>query len=124
MLYICSFFVLFPIIDLKKRKLSVKKFVHKLEDTVIKTCLDLNIDVFRKKGLTGVFTKEGKIGFIGLRVSRFITMHGLSLNVNVEKKYFSYINPCGISTDVVNITDYKNIDINIVKKLLLKNLSI
>ena len=114
--------VVYPIIDLRKRKLLIKNFVFKLEEAMINTCKNFGINAFRKEKLTGVFTKDGKIGFIGLRVSRFITMHGFSLNVNVEKKYFSYINPCGISTEVVNITDYKSVSLEEVKKILLKNL--
>jgi len=114
--------VVYPIMDLRMKKLSVKNLVYKLEEAIIKTCRHFNIDVFRKEKLTGIFTKEGKIGFIGLRVSKFITMHGLSLNVNVDKKYFSYINPCGISTEVVNISDYEKANVKKVKQLLLKNI--
>lgn len=114
--------VVYQIMDLRIKKLSVKNFVHRLEEAIIKTCKYFNVDAFRKEKLTGVFTKEGKIGFIGLRVSKFITMHGLSLNVNVDKKYFSYINLCGISTEVINISDYKNVNFDEVKQLLLKNI--
>ena len=114
--------VVYPIMDLRMKKLSVKNLVYKLEEAIIKTCRHFNIDVFRKEKLTGIFTKEGKIGFIGLRVSKFITMHGLSLNINVDKKYFSYINPCGISTEVVNISDYEKANVKKVKQLLLKNI--
>ena len=114
--------VVYPIVDLRRKKLSVKNFVYRLEQAIIKTCEYFDVRAFRKANLTGVFTKEGKIGFIGIRVSKFITMHGLSLNVDTDKKYFSYINPCGISTKVVNINDYKKVDIAKVKLILVKNI--
>jgi len=114
--------VVYPIVDLRRKRLSVKKFVFKLEEAIIQTCKYFGVNAFRKEGLTGVFTEDGKIGFIGIRVSRFITMHGLSLNVDVNKNYFSYINPCGISTNIVNISDYKKVNTSEVKKVLLKKI--
>lgn len=114
--------VIYPILDLRHYNLSVKDYVYTLEEIILDTCRRYGINAFRKKGYPGVFTKEGKIGFVGVRVSRYITIHGASLNVNVDKKYFSYINPCGINTPVVNISDYININLSEVKEKLKANI--
>jgi lipoyl(octanoyl) transferase len=111
--------VIYPVIDLRNYKLSVKDYVNILEEIIIKTCSDFKIKAFRKKGYPGVFTEEGKIGFVGVRVSSYITFHGASLNVSVDKKYFQYINPCGINTPIVNMNDYTKADINNVKNKII-----
>ena len=116
--------VVYPIINLKNYRLSVKEYVNTLEEAIIRTCLSFGVNTFRKKGFPGVFTKEGKIGFVGVKISNYITFHGASLNVSVDKKYFEYINPCGIGTPVVNLSDYTKTDINDVKKTFMTYLKV
>ena len=84
------------IIDLKKMRLGVKSYVKKIESLLIVTLDDFNIDAHIKEGKPGVWVNNKKIGSIGIRVSRGITTHGFSLNVNTDMKYFSNIISCGI----------------------------
>lgn len=90
----------YPIIDLDKFQMGVKEYVHKLEESIILTLKDFNIESSRLDGATGVWLDVGtpkarKICAIGVRVSRSVTMHGFAFNVNTDLQYFSYINPCG-----------------------------
>ena len=86
----------YPIIDLKKMKLGVKSYVKKIESLLIATLHDYKVDAHINEGQPGVWVNNKKIGSIGIRVSRGITTHGFSLNVNTDMKYFSNIISCGI----------------------------
>ena len=96
----------YPIIDLKKMKLGVKSYVKNIELLLIATLHDYKIDAHIKEGNPGVWVNNKKIGSIGIRVSRGITTHGFSLNVNTDMKYFSNIISCGI--DDVLMTSMEN----------------
>jgi len=93
----------YPIIDLEALNIKVKDYVWVLEDTVIRTLADYGIESGRLDGATGVWLdtdvrgKTRKICAIGVRVSRYVTMHGFALNVNTDLRYFQYINPCGFT---------------------------
>jgi len=102
--------VVYPILDLQRRKLSVKKYIFKLENIILQTLNNLNINAYRIDNLTGIFTDLGKIGFIGVYISKYITIHGFSINYNVKKDYFYNIKPCGLNDRrVANITDFRSI---------------
>lgn len=91
----------YPIIDLEALNIKVKDYVWGLEEMVIRTLADYDIKSGRLDGATGVWLDTGvpgktrKICAIGVRVSRYVTMHGFALNVNTDLRYFQYINPCG-----------------------------
>ena len=90
----------YPIIDLEKHRLGVKKYVELLEQAVIDVLADYGLRGERVEGATGVWIDAGlpserKICAIGIKCSRFITMHGLALNISTDLRYFSFINPCG-----------------------------
>lgn len=90
----------YPIFDLEEMGLGIKEYIHNLEESIIRTLADLNITATRLNGSTGVWLDAGnplarKICAIGVRASRFVSMHGFALNVNTNLDYFSYINPCG-----------------------------
>ena len=93
----------YPIIDLEALNIKVKDYVWGLEETVIRTLADYGIESGRLDGATGVWLdtdvrgKTRKICAIGVRVSRYVTMHGFALNVNTDLRYFQYINPCGFT---------------------------
>ena len=97
----------YPIIDLNALGIGVKQYVKTLENVIIATLKDYNIDGILMEGATGVWIenvmagKPGKICAIGVKVSRGITMHGFALNVNSDLRYFSYINPCGFTDRTV-----------------------
>ncbi len=93
--------VAYPIFDLEALKINLKEYIHLLEEVVIRTLVHFDINASRLDGATGVWLdvgvkgKERKVCAIGVRASRFVTMHGLAFNVNTDLNYFSYINPCG-----------------------------
>ncbi|MFW6020321.1 MAG: lipoyl(octanoyl) transferase LipB [Bacteroidales bacterium] len=91
----------YPIIDLEHFKLGLKKYIESLEEAIINVLKEYNIQGGRLKGATGVWLdpeepgKARKICAIGVKASRFITMHGFAFNVNTNLEYFNHINPCG-----------------------------
>lgn len=100
----------YPIIDLEYYKIGVRQYIEKMEEAIIATIAEYGLEGSRKEDATGVWldaekpAKARKICAIGVRVSRFVTMHGFALNVNTDLRYFSYINPCGfLSTGVTSL---------------------
>lgn len=89
--------VVYPIFDLQAGKIGVKKYVSILEESIIKLLNLYGIDADRKEGAPGVWIekKNSKICALGISCTRFVTMHGLALNVNNDLSGFGYINPCG-----------------------------
>ncbi len=92
----------YPIIDLEKFYTDIGKYLRNLEEIIILTLLEYGISAGRSKGETGVWIepdipgRERKICAIGVRCSRWITMHGFAFNVNNDLSYFDHIIPCGI----------------------------
>lgn len=92
--------VAYPILDLESLHLGVKEYVERLEEIVIRTLADYGIEGGRLPGATGVWLAPGRAGArkicaIGVKCSRYVTMHGFALNVNTDLNYFNYIHPCG-----------------------------
>lgn len=92
--------VCYPIVNLEDFGLGLKEYVHLLEEAVIGVCASYGIEAGRVDKATGVWLegdtpRARKICAIGVRSSRFVTMHGLALNVDTDLRYFSYIHPCG-----------------------------
>lgn len=88
-------------LDLKARGRDVRCFVHSVEGWVIATLGDLGVECWRSEGRIGIWThdvdgREAKIGAIGVRVRRWITMHGFSVNIAPDLSHFAGIIPCGI----------------------------
>lgn len=91
----------YVLLDLQKRGKDVRCFVHSLEGWVIATLRDLGVDSWRSEGRVGIWTRdtdgrEAKIGAIGVRVRRWVTMHGFSVNLAPDLTHFTGIVPCGI----------------------------
>lgn len=97
----------YPILDLEKFETDIGKYLRKLEEVIILTMADYGLKGERSKGETGVWLdpdikgKERKICAMGVRCSRWVTMHGFAFNVNTDLNYFSYIIPCGIENKQV-----------------------
>lgn len=90
----------YPIFDLANFGMGLKQYIYNLEQAIINVLLDYNISATRLNGATGVWIDVDqpncrKICAIGVRSSRYVTMHGFALNVNTMLEYFNYINPCG-----------------------------
>ncbi len=86
----------YPILRLDDPK-QVVPYVRKLEQVLIDTVADFGVEAWREEGLTGVWTAQGKVAAIGVRVSRRVTMHGFALNLDPDLEHFGLINPCGIT---------------------------
>lgn len=99
--------VAYPIFDLENFFTDIHKYMRFLEEAVIRTCADFGIDAGRIQGLTGVWIDHleqknpRKICAMGVKASRWVTMHGLALNVNTDLNYFKHIVPCGIDDKAV-----------------------
>ena len=122
----------YPIFDLGQFDFQVKVYINKLEEAIIKTIAKWGIKGNRLEGATGVWLdtdKKGqtrKICAMGVKISRWVTMHGFALNVNTNLEYFSHINPCGfVDKGVTSMEKELNKKINFedVKKVLKEELA-
>ena len=96
----------YPILDLDNFFTDIHKYLRFLEETIILTLADYGLKAERSKGETGVWLDVGtpfarKICAMGVRASRWVTMHGFALNVNADLGYFDHIIPCGIEGKAV-----------------------
>ena len=120
--------MVYPIFDLDNFFTDINLYLRKLEEIIIKTLQSYDIKGFTIKGETGVWVKDEnglskKICAFGIRASRWVTMHGLCLNVNPDLSYFDFIIPCGIEDKgVTSLSHIKKevIDINQVKSKLVE----
>jgi lipoyl(octanoyl) transferase len=123
--------VVYPIFDLEQFFTDIHKYMRFLEEAVILTLKDFGIQSGRVDGLTGVWiegdTKNArKICAMGVKSSRWVTMHGIGFNVNTDLNFFSHIIPCGIEDKAVTSMQRelgKEIDINQVSKVLKNHLA-
>ena len=121
------------VIDLKKRKKDIRKFITLIENTIIESLRDFNIDSFGDSKNIGVWTKKNndinKVAAIGVRVKKWIAYHGFAININNDLTKYKNIIPCGISDKgVINLKKIKNQDYNKLKQIVIekftKNLDI
>lgn len=119
----------YPILDLEQFETDLGKYMRNLEEVIIRTIAHYGIEGERLDGSTGVWlnsnepAKARKICAMGVRCSRWITMHGFALNVNTDMSFFDHIVPCGITDKSVTSIQKelgREIDINEVKTLLKK----
>lgn len=93
----------YPIFDLGVLNLGLREYVHRIEEAIIRSLSDYGLKGERLTGGTGVWLdpeikgKARKICAIGVRASRYVTMHGFAFNINTDLTYFNYINPCGFT---------------------------
>ena len=86
----------YPILDLSNYKKSVSWYMRTLEQIIIDTVSEFGIEAKRVEGLTGVWVGDEKIAALGVRIRRWVTMHGFSINVNTDLTFYDGIIPCGI----------------------------
>lgn len=84
----------YPIISLSPDREDVHKYVRDIEEVLIRTLRDFEIEAFRIEGLTGVHTREGKVAAIGIHIKRWVTTHGFALNVNTDLSFYNWIIAC------------------------------
>ena len=123
----------YPILDLDFFFTDIHKYLRFLEEAVILTLKDYGIEAGRIAGLTGVWLdpedkiRARKICALGVRCSRWVTMHGFAFNVNTDLNYFNYIIPCGITDKQVTSMEKelgRKVDIEEVKLKLRKNIGL
>ncbi|MEI7906763.1 MAG: lipoyl(octanoyl) transferase LipB [Bacteroidota bacterium] len=116
----------YPILDLNQHYLDIHRYLRELEEMIIRTLNDYGIDSGREKEFTGVWVKNEKIAALGVKVSKWITMHGFAFNVNTDLTFFDRIIPCGIFhkgiTSLQNVLG-KTIEIADVHQHLIKHFS-
>ncbi len=117
----------YPILDLDNFGLSIKIYIHSLEDVIIRTLKHFELSGSRSDGATGVWLdpedpiRARKICAMGVRTSHWVSMHGFAFNVNTNLDYFGFIVPCGIQgKSVTSLSNElgRKIDIEEVKKIL------
>ncbi|MCF7821768.1 MAG: lipoyl(octanoyl) transferase LipB [Mariprofundaceae bacterium] len=96
----------YPVIHLKQRHISPKAYVRLLEQSCINLLAEYGLTAERRCSLPGVWTNEGKIAAIGLRIREGVAYHGMALNVKVEPGWFAAINPCGTGLESINLENY------------------
>ncbi|MDQ6974123.1 MAG: lipoyl(octanoyl) transferase LipB [Mariprofundaceae bacterium] len=96
----------YPVIHLRQRGISVRTYIETLEDSAIQLLQYYDIEAYRWCGKPGVWTSQGKIVAIGIRVRNGVAYHGMALNVHVDMDYFHAINPCGLSLKAANMCDF------------------
>ena len=122
----------YPILDLDNFFTDIHKYLRFLEEVIIKTLAEYGIVAMRSEGETGVWLDVGtpfarKICAMGVRTSRWVTMHGFALNANTNLGYFDNIIPCGIKGKAVTSMEAelgKKVDLDEVKKKILKHFSV
>ncbi|MEO6137444.1 MAG: lipoyl(octanoyl) transferase LipB [Luteimonas sp.] len=87
--------VAYPLLDLRRLKLGVREYVHRIEQALIDTLADWGIVAGRRSGAPGVYVDDAKIAALGIRVRRGCSFHGLAFNVDMDLVPFQRINPCG-----------------------------
>lgn len=123
----------YPILDLEQFDMLAKKYIYNLEQVIIEVLKEYGIESGRSEGATGVWLdvgtpmKERKICAIGVKVSRWISMHGFAFNVNTDLNYFKHINPCGFTEKGVTTLEKelgRKLNIEEVTSKILKHFSI
>ncbi|SYZ73128.1 Octanoyltransferase [Candidatus Zixiibacteriota bacterium] len=116
--------VVYPILDLTARGRDLHQYLRDLEKLMIITLQDLGLKAEIKPGLTGVWVNNHKLAAIGVAVSKWVSYHGLALNISTDLNYFNYINPCGITEYPVGTLEQmagRKIEADIVNDLIAKN---
>lgn len=117
----------YPILDLENFFTDIHKYMRLMEESVIQTLKEYSIDAGRIAGLTGVWIdfenerKARKICALGVKTSRWVTMHGFAFNINPDLRYFAYIVPCGIQDKAVTSLEKelgKKVDIREAQEIL------
>jgi len=94
--------IMYPILKLGRHEADAHSYLHNLEEIAIRTAADFGVVAYRREGMNGAWTDAGKIAAIGFRLKRWVTMHGMSFNVDVNLDGFRTIVPCGLEGESVS----------------------
>ncbi len=103
--------VVYPLLDLKRKKLTVKRYVYQLEQAIIDTLKHYNIESHRVSGAPGVYVADQKVAALGIRIRRGYCYHGISINVDMDLMPFNGINPCGYQD--LKVTRLKDLGLDV-----------
>ncbi|MFA5238156.1 MAG: lipoyl synthase [Phycisphaerae bacterium] len=113
--------VFYPILNLRELGLDISEYIRKLEEIGIELLAQLSVSSQRRKGFPGLWVRSRKIASIGVRVSKFITYHGMAINIQNDLDIFDYIVPCGLEnvemTSVLNETGKRHSIVKVKEKL-------
>ncbi len=99
--------VVYPVFDLRKDKRDLHLYLRNLEEAVIRPLRDTyGLNAYRRIGFTGVWVGPYKVASIGIAVRNWVTYHGVAVNVNVDKKFFSLIKSCGLDVEMASLNDF------------------
>ena len=117
--------VAYPLLDLRRLGLGVREYVHRIEQAVIDTLAEWNIEGARRDGAPGVYVNGAKVAALGIRVRRGCSFHGLAFNIAMDTEPFRRINPCGYAgLQVVAMADLGGpTTLDAVKPVLLRQLA-
>lgn len=93
--------VMYPVLKLIDDERDTRDYLQNLEETAIRTAADFGVHAFRRYGMTGAWTSEGKLAAIGIRLKRWVSCHGMSFNVAPDLSHFDTIVPCGLASETV-----------------------
>lgn len=113
----------YPIINLNEWEKDAHKYLRALEEVLIEVCNEFGLNAERNSSYTGVWIENKKIAAIGIKISRWITMHGFAFNVNTDLSLFQGIIPCGITGKEVTSLQKelgRKLDLNQVKEMIVK----
>lgn len=114
----------YPIINLKDWHMDTHLYLRSLEETIINVLADYGLESGRREGFTGVWLEDRKICAIGIKVSRWITMHGFAFNINTDLNFFDGIIPCGIKDKEVTSLEKElgtRVELNEIKEKIINN---
>jgi len=116
--------IVYLLIDIKRRGLGVRRLVTLIEQSIINTLADYQLNAYAKKEAPGVYIDEAKIAAVGLRIKKGCSFHGLSLNISMDMTPFKTINPCGYKDlQIVQLADFiKDVQLSQVQEKLLSYL--
>jgi lipoyl(octanoyl) transferase len=122
--------VVYPLINLRRRKLGVRHMVTLLEETAIELLAHFGVSAYAKRNAPGVYVqdgnndKEAKIASLGLRIRRGCSFHGMSINVDMDLSPFDLINPCGYAglkmTQLIDLPEIETVDYSAVEQQVIE----
>ena len=105
--------VAYPIFDLRLRGRDIKAHVRFLEEAALRTLERYGLAGGRRDGFPGVWTDRGKIASVGVSVRKWVSMHGLALNVEIDASHFAMIHPCGLPVRAVSMNDHLDVPVRL-----------
>lgn len=116
--------VAYPLVDIRRRNLGVREFVHRIEESIIHVLARYGVEGERIAGAPGIYVEGAKVASLGLRVRRGCTFHGLAFNIDMDLEPFQRINPCGYEgLQVTQLSAFAPVEFGEVENLLVNALA-